>query len=85
MESKADLIMKLRAVMPEQSPVNITRHAQIIANTVLRARALRSGVAAGTGTVGDENVRKLPRHATPDPHRASEREAASPKRGMGSS
>jgi len=85
--TKAELVTKLRSVMPEQSTVDITRHAQVIANAVLKARALSSGVAAGTGTAGGETLRKPSRHATPDQnhYRAIWCEDSSPTKGKGSS
>ena len=37
-DEKHELIVKLRSVMPPQSTINTTRHALVIANTILRAR-----------------------------------------------
>ena len=37
---KLQLVTKLRSTMPEQSTINTTRHALVIANTILRARDL---------------------------------------------
>jgi hypothetical protein len=53
----SELVERLRAVMPEQSTVDLDRHARAIAEAVTRARAARSHelVAALTRRISERS------------------------------